>query len=67
MGHVREICFLHIKQRYRSATHLVMTLSFWTDWSRQTVQTQIRLHHLLFHLHHFDTITLGFGLCLNLR
>ena len=44
----------------------VMTLSFRTDRSGQTVQTQIRLlleeqsdqglHCLLFHLHHFDKI-----------
>ena len=44
----------------------VMTLSFWTDRSGQTVQTQIRLlleeqsdqglHCLLFHLHCFDEI-----------
>ena len=42
----------------------VMTLSFWTDRSGQTVQTQIRLlleepsdqglHCLLFHLHLFE-------------
>ena len=50
----------------------VMTLSFRTDSSRQTVQTQIRLlleeqsdqglHCLLFHLHHFDKITFRFDL-----
>ena len=44
----------------------VMTLSFPTDRSRQTVQTQIRLlleeqsdqglHCLLFHLHNFDKV-----------
>ena len=44
----------------------VMTLSFRTDWSEQTVQTQIRLlleeqsdqglHCLLCHLHHFDKV-----------
>ena len=49
-----------------------MTLSFRTDRSGQTVQTQIRLlleqqsdqglHCLLFHLHHFDKIPLRFGL-----
>ena len=47
----------------------VMTLSFRTDWSRQTVKTQIRLlleeqsdqglHSLLFHLHVFDKIPSG--------
>ena len=47
----------------------VMTLSFRTDWSGQTVQTQIRLlleeqsdqglHCLLFHLHLFDKIPKG--------
>ena len=46
----------------------VMTLSFRTDRSGQTVQTQIRLlleeqsdqglHCLLFHFHHFDKIPL---------
>ena len=46
----------------------VMTLSFRTDKSGQTVQTQIRLiqeeqsdqdlHCLLFHLHHYDKIPL---------
>ena len=46
--------------------HTVMTLSFRTDRSGQTVQTQIRLlleeqsdqglHYLLFHLHLFDKI-----------
>ena len=45
-----------------------MILSFRTDRSRQTVQTQIKLllveqsdqglHCLLFHLHHFVKITL---------
>ena len=45
---------------------LVMTLSFRTNRSGQTVQTQIRLllekqsdqglHCLLFHLHYFDKI-----------
>ena len=50
----------------------VMIQSFWTDRSRQTVQTQIRLllekqsdqglHCLLFHLHLFDEIPLGFCL-----
>ena len=45
---------------------LAMTLSFWTNMSGQTVQTQIRLlleeqsdqglHCLLFHLHYFDKI-----------
>ena len=44
----------------------VITLSFGTDRSGQTVETQIRLlleeksdqglHCLLFHLHHFDKI-----------
>ena len=47
-------------------SYTVMTLSFRTDRSGQTVQTQIRLlleeqsdqglHCLLFHLHHFDKI-----------
>ena len=47
----------------------VMTLSFRTDMSGQTVQTQIRLlleeqsdqglHCLLFHLHVFDKIPSG--------
>ena len=50
----------------------IMTLSFQTDRSGQTVQTQIRLlleehsdqdlHCLLFHLHHFDIIPFRFGL-----
>ena len=50
----------------------LMTLSFRTDRSGQTVQTQIRLlleeqsdqglHCLLFHLHHFDKMPLRFGL-----
>ena len=57
-------------QTYRPKNELflatVMTLSFRTDRSGQTVQTQIRLllevqsdqglHCLLFHLHHFDKI-----------
>ena len=47
----------------------IMILSFWTDWSGQIGQTQIRqlleeqsgqgLHCLLFHLHLFDEIPLG--------
>ena len=47
----------------------VMTLSFWTDRSWQTVQIQIRLfleeqsdqglHCLLFHLHLFDKMPYG--------
>ena len=47
-----------------SKAFTVMTLSFRTDRSGQTVQTKIRLlleeqsdhglHCLLFHLHHFD-------------
>ena len=47
----------------------VMTLSFRTDMSGQTEQTQIRLlleeqsdqglHCLLFHLHHFNKIPKG--------
>ena len=56
----------------------VMTLSFPTDRSGQTVQTQIRLlleeqsdqglHYLLFHLHHFDKIPFKvWPLCLNSR
>ena len=50
----------------------VMTLSFRTKRSEQTVQTQIRLlleeqsdqglHCLLFHLHHSDKIPFRFGL-----
>ena len=55
----------------------VMTLSFQTDRSAQTVQTQIRrlleeqsdqgLHCLLFHLHFFFTKYLQvWPLCLNL-
>ena len=54
----------------------VMTLSFQTDRSGQTLQTQIRLlleeqsdqclHCLLFHLHHFHKITLRFGLFLKI-
>ena len=50
----------------------VMTLSFRTDRSGQTVRTQIRLlleeqsdqglHRLLLHLHHFDKIPFRFGL-----
>ena len=50
----------------------VMTLSFRTDRSWQTVQTQIRLlleeqsdqglHYLLFNLHRFDEIHFKFGL-----
>ena len=49
----------------------VITLNFWTDKSGQTVQTQIRLplqeqsdqglRCLLFHLHVFDKIPLGFA------
>ena len=49
----------------------VMTISFPTDWSGQTVQTEIRLlleeqsdqglHCLLFHLHLFDEIPYGFA------
>ena len=42
--------------------HTVMTLSFRTDRSGQTVQTQITaqgLHYLLFHLHLFDKIFYG--------
>ena len=48
-----------------------MTLSFWTDRSGQTVQTQFRLlleeqsdqglHCLLFNLHLFDKIPVGFA------
>ena len=50
----------------------VMILSFRTDKSGQTVQTQIRLlleeqsdqglHCLLFHLHFFDEVPFRFGL-----
>ena len=52
--------------------YTVMTQTFRTDRSGQTVQTQIRLlleeqsdqglHCLLFHLHHFDKIPFSFGL-----
>ena len=51
-----------------SVLYTVMILSFGTDMSKQTVQTQIRLlleeqsdqglHCLLFNLHHRDKITL---------
>ena len=69
----KNSCILH---RYVNVMLTVMTLSFRTDRSGQTVQTQIRLlleeqsdqqsdqglHCLLFHLHHFDKIPLRFGL-----
>ena len=42
-----------------SPKHTIMTVSYRTDRSGQTVQTQIRLLCLLFHLHHFDKIPLG--------
>ena len=51
----------------------VMILSFWTNRSGQTVQTQIRLlldqglHCLLFHLHLFDKIRYSLPLCLDFR
>ena len=54
-----------------------MTLSFRTDRSRQTMQTQISLlleqqsdpglHCLLFHLHHFDKILKVWLFCSNFR
>ena len=63
-----DSCFINWK--YTIIT--IMILSFCTDRSGQTVQTQIGLlleeqsdqglHCLLFHLHHYDTITLRFGL-----
>ena len=50
-------------QIHDSKENTIMTLSFWTNRSGQTVQTQIRLlledqglHCLLFHLHLFDEI-----------
>ena len=59
--------FRHINPKTISFLALpVMTISFWTDRSGETVQTQIillleeqsdqGLHCLLFHLHHFDKI-----------
>ena len=55
----------------------VMILSFWTDRSGQTVQTQIRLlleeqsdqglHCLLFHLHILAKYAMVLPLCLNFR
>ena len=54
---------------YHNVYHTVMTLSFQTDRTWQTVQTQIRLlleeqsdqglHCLLFHLYLFDEIPKG--------
>ena len=63
---------------YYSKQPTIMTLSFQTDKSGQTVQTQIRLlleeqcdqglHCLLFHLHHFDKILFKvWPHCLNFR
>ena len=49
--------------RLQDQLDTLMTLSFRTDRSGQTVQTQIRLLRcLLFHLHHFDKIPIRFGL-----
>ena len=55
------------RQAGQGTINTVMTLSFWTDRSGQTVQTQIRLlveeqsdhgfHCLPFPLHHFDKKT----------
>ena len=55
----------------------VMTLSFRTDRSGQTVQTQIRLlleeqsdqglHCLLFHFHHFEKTPYGLASFFNFR
>ena len=55
-----------VEQEKRVFGYTVITLSFRTDRSEQTVQTQIRLlleeqsdqglHCLLFHSHHFDQI-----------
>ena len=60
------LLYIHIAR-----LHTVMTLSFLTDRSGQTVQTQIRLlleeqsdqglHCLLYHLHVFDKIPSGFA------
>ena len=62
-------------QSFMHAT--VMTQSFWTDRSGQTVQTQIRLlleeksdqglHCLLFYLHLFDEIPKGLGSLFELK
>ena len=61
----------------RKLSTTVMTLSFRTDRSGQTVQTQIRLlleeqsdqglHCLLFHLHLFDEIPKGLGSLFELK
>ena len=60
---------MHVLYEHKACT--VMTLSFRTDRSGQTVQTQIRLlleeqsdqglHCLLFHLHLFDNIHMILG------
>ena len=63
--HLLKFIYLH------NFRYTIMTQSFWTVRSGQTVQTQIRLllkeqsdqglHCLLFHLHHFDKIPFSFG------
>ena len=63
-----SVCFIVDRQNKKSEC-TVMILSFRTDKSGQTVQTQIRLlleeqsdqdpHCLLFHLHLFDEIPKG--------
>ena len=65
-----QICFMPY-------TNTVMILNFWTDRSRQEVQTKTRLlleeqsdqglHCLLFHLHVFDKVPSGWPLCLDFR
>ena len=68
-GHLdlKQTCSRHsFHAQPKSLFHTVMTLSFRTDKSAQTVQTQIGLllekqsdqglHCLLLHLHHFDKI-----------
>ena len=63
---IKPVQPLYMHYYYSLAIYTVMILNFWTDWSGQTVQTQIRLlleeqsdqglHCLLFHLHVFDKI-----------
>ena len=63
---VVEADFVDLERRPYQVSYTVMTLSFQTDRSRQTVQTQIRLlleeqsdqglHCFLFHLRLFDKI-----------
>ena len=63
--------WLHLERKFFIMPDTVMILSFRTDNSWKTVQTQIRLlleeqsnqgaHCLIFHLHHLDEMLYGFA------